>query len=62
MIFYAIKIKYLPDSLFDNQKVVLEFEGLDTACEIVLQDTTELGRTENMFSRYLIDITDQEEG
>ncbi|KAB7504295.1 Beta-mannosidase, partial [Armadillidium nasatum] len=52
---------YLPESLFENEKVVLEFDGLDTAAEILLQDTTELGRAQNMFSKYLFDITNYSE-
>ncbi|KAL7630337.1 UNVERIFIED_CONTAM: hypothetical protein RMT77_019512 [Armadillidium vulgare] len=51
----------VPESLFENEKVVLEFDGLDTAAEVVLQDTIEVGRAQNMFSKYFFDITNYSE-
>ncbi|XP_068087653.1 beta-mannosidase [Hyperolius riggenbachi] len=52
---YSKEFSLPPDIRF-GQKIVLVCEGIDTVSTITLNNIT-IGKTQNMFSRYVIDIT-----
>ena len=55
--FEYVNVFDLPDNIFSEEEILLEFDGIDTFAEITLNGTF-LGKTENMFLKYSYSVKD----
>ena len=55
--FEYVNVFDLPDNIFNEEEILIEFDGIDTFAEITLNGTL-LGRTENMFLKYSYSVKD----
>ena len=55
--FEYVNVFDLPDNIFNEEEILIEFDGIDTFAEITLNGTL-LGKTENMFLKYSYSVKD----
>ncbi len=56
--FEYVNVFDLPDDIFNDEEILLEFDGIDTFAEITLNGIF-LGKTENMFLKYSYSVKDK---
>ena len=52
------KVFELPPDMRKFERIILNFEGVDSVADVLLNEHL-VGSTDNMFTRYRFDITDQ---